>query len=80
MLATIGGQENAFTTADYTGYFQRVPRESLGDVMAFEADRMTGLVLSVVLDGLTWTAALLFPALWLACTLAATRVSRRARH
>ena len=46
MLATIGGQENAFTTADYTGYFQRVPRESLGDVMAFEADRMTGLVLS----------------------------------
>ena len=45
-LATIGGQENAFTTADYTGYFQRVPREFLGDVMEFEADRMTGLVLS----------------------------------
>ncbi|WP_040621820.1 M16 family metallopeptidase [Rhodovulum sp. PH10] len=46
MLATIGGEENAFTTADYTGYFQRVPREYLGDVMAFEADRMTGLVLT----------------------------------
>lgn len=46
MLATIGGQENAFTTADYTGYYQRVPRQYLGDVMAFEADRMTGLVLS----------------------------------
>jgi zinc protease len=45
-LATIGGQENAFTTADYTGYFQRVPREFLGAVMEFEADRMTGLVLS----------------------------------
>lgn len=30
MLATIGGQENAFTTADYTGYFQRVPREFSG--------------------------------------------------
>jgi zinc protease len=45
-LATIGGQENAFTTADYTGYFQRVPREFLGPVMEFEADRMTGLVLS----------------------------------
>ncbi|WP_284694401.1 M16 family metallopeptidase [Rhodoplanes serenus] len=46
MLATIGGQENAFTTSDYTGYFQRVPREYLGEVMAFEADRMTGLVLT----------------------------------
>ncbi|RAI39665.1 M16 family metallopeptidase [Rhodoplanes roseus] len=46
MLATIGGQENAFTTTDYTGYFQRVPREFLGDVMEFEADRMTGLVLT----------------------------------
>jgi len=45
VLATIGGQQNAFTTADYTGYFQRVAREHLGLVMGFEADRMTGLVL-----------------------------------
>ena len=42
----VGGQENAFTTADYTGFFQRVPREHLKEVMAFEADRMTGLVLT----------------------------------
>ena len=41
-----GGQENAFTTSDYTGFFQRMPREHLKEVMAFEADRMTGLVLS----------------------------------
>src|SRR5579871_245341 len=41
----IGGNENAFTSADYTGYFQRVPREQLGTMMEFEADRMTGLVL-----------------------------------
>ena len=41
----IGGNENAFTSADYTGYFQRVPSEELGKMMAFEADRMTGLVL-----------------------------------
>jgi zinc protease len=41
-----GGQENAFTTSDYTGFFQRVPREHLREVMAFEADRMTGLVLT----------------------------------
>ena len=46
VLATIGAQENAFTTADYTGYFQRVAKEYLPLVMGFEADRMTGLVLT----------------------------------
>jgi zinc protease len=46
MLGTIGGQENAFTTSDYTGFYQRVPREYLKTVMEFESDRMTGLVLS----------------------------------
>jgi zinc protease len=38
-LAEIGGQENAFTSQDYTAYFQRVAREHLPTVMAFEADR-----------------------------------------
>ncbi|HEV7598653.1 MAG TPA: pitrilysin family protein [Bradyrhizobium sp.] len=41
----IGGNENAFTSTDYTGYFQRVPRDQLPKMMEFEADRMTGLVL-----------------------------------
>jgi zinc protease len=41
----IGGNENAFTSTDYTGYFQRVPRDQLEKVMEFEADRMTGLIL-----------------------------------
>jgi len=41
----IGGNENAFTSTDYTGYFQRVPREHLARMMEFEADRMTGLIL-----------------------------------
>ena len=41
----IGGNENAFTSVDYTGYFQRVPRDQLPKMMEFEADRMTGLVL-----------------------------------
>src|ERR1700744_6580738 len=41
----IGGNENAFTSSDYTGYFQRVPKEQLGSMMEFEADRMTGLIL-----------------------------------
>jgi zinc protease len=45
-LATIGGQENAFTSSDYTGYYQRVTRDQLSMVMEFEADRMTGLVLT----------------------------------
>jgi zinc protease len=45
-VATIGGQENAFTSSDYTGYFQRTSREHLKTLMEFEADRMTGLVLT----------------------------------
>ena len=45
-MATLGGQENAFTSYDYTAYFQRVTHDHLEHVMAFEADRMTGLVLN----------------------------------
>src|SRR5438128_5652321 len=44
-VLNIGGNENAFTSTDYTGYYQRVPREQLPRMMEFEADRMTGLVL-----------------------------------
>jgi zinc protease len=46
MLATVGGQENAFTSTDYTAFYQRIAPEHLPAVMAFEADRMTGLVLT----------------------------------
>ena len=45
LISRIGGNENAFTSFDYTGYFQRVPREQLKTMMEFEADRMTGLIL-----------------------------------
>lgn len=45
-VARNGGQENAFTSYDYTGYFQRVARDRLPLVMELEADRMTGLVLT----------------------------------
>src|ERR1700749_827376 len=45
-VAEIGGQENAFTTSDYTGFFQRVPREHLKEMMALEAERINGLVLT----------------------------------
>ncbi len=46
VVARIGGQENAFTSNDYTGFYQRVPSEKLKTVMEFEADRMTGLQLT----------------------------------
>ncbi|WFE88991.1 pitrilysin family protein [Roseibium porphyridii] len=46
MIAERGGQENAFTSADYTAYFQRVAKEHLPLMMALEADRMENLVLS----------------------------------
>lgn len=45
-VARFGGQENAFTSTDYTGYFQRVSRDRLARLMALEADRMTGLTLT----------------------------------
>lgn len=45
-LGEIGGQENAFTSWDYTGYFQRTAREHLARLMAYEADRMVNLVLT----------------------------------
>ncbi len=45
-LAEVGGQENAFTSQDYTAYYQRIAKEYLPTAMEFEADRMTGLVLT----------------------------------
>jgi zinc protease len=46
LIADLGGQENAFTSNDYTAYFQRVAKEHLAVCMDYEADRMTGLVLT----------------------------------
>jgi zinc protease len=45
-VSDIGGQENAFTSSDYTGCFQRASREHLKMLMEFESDRMTGLELT----------------------------------
>ncbi|MFM8747054.1 MAG: M16 family metallopeptidase [Aestuariivirga sp.] len=41
-----GGQENAFTSHDYTAYFQRVMKDRLPLVMQLEADRMQNLALT----------------------------------
>ncbi len=51
VVSALGGQENAFTSFDYTAYFQRVAREHLKTMMEFEADRMTGLVLDEAVVG-----------------------------
>jgi zinc protease len=46
LVSELGGQENAFTSYDFTAYFQRIGKEHLATVMGFEADRMTNLVLT----------------------------------
>lgn len=45
-LARLGGSENAFTSYDYTGYYQRIAVEHLPLMMEMEADRMNNLILS----------------------------------
>ena len=40
-----GGQDNAFTSFDYTGYYQSIAADRLDLVMKLEADRMRNLVL-----------------------------------
>src|SRR5690606_3061665 len=44
-VAAVGGRDNAFTSRDYTAYFQQVPPDRLTEMMALEADRMQHLVL-----------------------------------
>jgi zinc protease len=46
IVARVGGRDNAFTSWDYTGYFQNVARDRLETVMRIEADRMANLTLS----------------------------------
>lgn len=45
-VSRIGGNENAFTSYDYTAYYQQVAPEALPEMMAMEADRMTNLILT----------------------------------
>jgi len=46
IVARNGGQENAFTSTDYTAYFQTIAADRLEMVMEMEADRMTNLVIT----------------------------------
>ena len=45
-VAALGGRENAFTSNDYTAYFQQIEKSYLPEMMRLEADRMHNLVLS----------------------------------
>jgi len=45
-VAALGGRENAFTSREYTAYFQQVHKDALFEVMALEADRMQNLSIS----------------------------------
>ena len=45
-IAAAGGRENAFTSYDYTAYFQQLDRSRLELAMKLEADRMHNLDLS----------------------------------
>lgn len=44
-VSRLGGQHNAFTSWDYTAYYQRVAKQHLGKMMALEAERMTDLII-----------------------------------
>ena len=45
IIAAHGGKENAFTSKDYTAYFQRISNDHLGLCLRLEADRMKNLLL-----------------------------------
>ncbi|MCW8829918.1 MAG: insulinase family protein [Gammaproteobacteria bacterium] len=45
IIAANGGKENAFTSKDYTAYFQRIASDKLELCLSMEADRMRNLIL-----------------------------------
>ncbi|PTN12476.1 M16 family metallopeptidase [Nitrosomonas aestuarii] len=45
-IASAGGRENAFTSRDYTGYFQQLHKDHLPLAMELESDRMHNLRLT----------------------------------
>ena len=45
-VAALGGSDNAFTSQDYTAYYQRVSKQYLDLMMYYESDRMKHLKIS----------------------------------
>ena len=46
-IARVGGRENAYTSLDYTAYFQTIAIEQLPLAMGLEAERMAGILAPV---------------------------------
>lgn len=46
IVSANGGVNNAFTSWDYTAYYERVAKEQLGTMMGLEAERMTDLIIN----------------------------------
>ncbi len=44
-ISRLGGADNAYTTQDYTAFYQTIARQHLATIMQMEADRMTHLIL-----------------------------------
>ncbi len=45
-IARLGGQDNAFTSYDYTAYYQKIARDNLVQAVEMEADRMANLAIT----------------------------------
>lgn len=45
IIANLGGRDNAFTSTDYTGYFENIPAWEIETALKLEADRMQNLEL-----------------------------------
>jgi zinc protease len=46
VISKLGGTENAFTSKDYTAYYQTLPSQHLEEAIKLESDRMSNLVVS----------------------------------
>lgn len=46
-IAAMGGNDNAFTTSDFTAYFETVPADRVAEVLHMEAERFAHLKLDV---------------------------------
>src|SRR5688500_4181116 len=46
IIAEAGGRDNAFTSRDYTGYFQMLHKSQLGLALRLESDRMVNALIA----------------------------------
>ena len=46
IVSKMGGSENAFTSTDFTAYYQVVGKQHLSEVMRLESDRMRNIILT----------------------------------